>query len=100
MYGKADVSLEQFMGLASSFGDISVTTFFDFDIFVELKPKELPKFSNIVRPLDQWTWTCLLIALATVSLVIYVVQLVDNENCDNNLVGSDPIIGFSQNSLN
>ncbi len=74
MYGRADVSLEQHTKFASMFGDVSIDTYYDYGVYIELKPKEMPKFTNIVYPLDGWTWMCLAITFVVTVLALQVIN--------------------------
>ncbi len=62
------------MKLASKFGDLSTNTYFDFGVYMELKPKESPKITNIVYPLDGWTWMWFAIAFGATALALYSVH--------------------------
>ncbi len=56
------------------FGDMSANTYFDYGVYMELKPKESPKFTNIVYPLDGWTWMWLAIAFSVTALALHVIH--------------------------
>ncbi len=57
------------------FGDMSTSTYFDHGVYIELKPNELPKFTNIVYPLDGWTWMWLAIAFGVTALALHLIHL-------------------------
>ncbi len=68
------MSLDQVDVIASRFGESSKTTFTYHDIFMELKPKEVPKYTNIMYPFDMWTWAALAMSFATFAATMYAVD--------------------------
>ncbi len=62
------------------FGDMSTSTYFDHGVYIELKPKESPKFTNIVYPLDVWTWMWLAIAFGVTALALHLIHLYEYQS--------------------
>ncbi len=70
IYGKADISLEQFRYLDPRLGDMSASTSFRKTIYFELKPKEFSKFTNIVYCFDGITWLSFLVSFILLSFAL------------------------------
>lgn len=80
VYDRADVSVEQHVSIGYRYGDMSASTYYDYSIFIEGKPRETPKYANIVNPLDGRTWMWLAISLLSVIAVLYLVSLIERNS--------------------
>ncbi len=78
------------------FGDMSTNTYFDSGVYIELKPNESPKFTNIVYPLDGWTWMCLAIALGATAFALHLTHTYEYKS-DHLVIACNKamLIGFS-----
>ncbi len=72
MYGKVDVSLEQYPAVTSGFGEFTTDTYYSSTQYMEFKPREVSKFVNILYPLDRWCWLFLLVSILAMSAALYV----------------------------
>ena len=72
MDGRKDVSLEQAMMVANSFGRLTTLTHHLVFTFVEPSPKQLSKVQNITYALDSCTWVALLAMTLLVSFALYI----------------------------
>ncbi len=70
--GSADVSLEQSISLGQHFGSMTKRVYSHVYSYMERKPLQRPNFTNIVYPLDVYTYMLLSVAYITVSLVLWI----------------------------
>ncbi len=67
------MSLEQPINFGINFGSMTRAYYYHRYGFMERKPLQKPNFTNIVYPLDAYTWTMLLVAFLSVSLALWII---------------------------
>ncbi len=75
MHGDYDLTMEQALVMANSFGSATRYTYNLDMAFIEFKPIQREKYLNIMYPLDRYTWLFLLMSLLTVTGTLFILSL-------------------------
>ncbi len=67
IFGNHDVTMEQALIVANSFGSATRYTYNLVLTYFEFKPIQQSKYLNIMYPLDKYTWSLLLLSLLVVA---------------------------------
>ncbi len=73
LYGIVDVSLEQSIELGFFFGTMSKYTYYHIYGYMERKPAQRPRYTNVVNPFDSLTWYATFTTFFAVSLTLWLI---------------------------
>ncbi len=76
--GYVDFSLEQSTPLELIYGHFTTSLYSIFSTYIEMKPKRLPLFKNVIICFDDYTWTLTGLSVLCVWIVLYFILKLEN----------------------